>query len=57
MVQRRKRRRLTPDQVREIRRLVARGASQRKIIEQLGVSKGAIWWTLRARPHTPLMEW
>jgi IS30 family transposase len=57
MGQRRKQRRLTPDQAREIRRLAAQGMSEREIVGQIGVSKGSIWRTLRLRPRTSLAEW
>jgi transposase, IS30 family len=53
---RRQRRRLTPRQAREIRRLAPLGFSEREIVERLGVSKGSIWRTLRPQPQPP-PEW
>jgi transposase, IS30 family len=54
---RRRQRRLTQDQAREIRRLAARGTSEREIVEQIGVSKGSIWRTLRPRPRPVPAVW
>ncbi len=52
---RRKQRRLSAEQARAIRRLAAQGKAEREIVEQLGVSKGSVWRTLRPRPSPP--EW
>ena len=48
-------RRLSPEDRQRIRTMSAQGALEREILEQLGVSKGAVWWTLHPRPRHP--EW
>ncbi|HSP65088.1 MAG TPA: IS30 family transposase [Candidatus Deferrimicrobium sp.] len=57
MGQRRTPRRLTQGQAREIRRLAARGTSEREIVERIGVSKGSIWRTLRPRARPVPAVW
>lgn len=54
---RRKPRALTMEQRRQIRRLTAEGASEREILERLGVSKGSVWKTLHPRPPRLVQEW
>ena len=59
MEQRKRGPRLTPEKRRQIRQLAEEGASERRLIEELGVSKGSIWWTLHgmARPGARAPEW
>lgn len=54
---RKRARRLTAHDRQAIRRLAAQGASEREILEQLGVSKGSVWWTFHARQRPVRLEW
>jgi len=55
----RRRRRLTFQDRERIRALAAEGRTEREILEQLSLSKGSVWWTLRGqmRPRVTTPEW